>query len=75
MPYAEARVGLLAHALNYGTAAQITAVTRVDHRAVGSRRLGEITRRLRTLFTDVVRGRVAAHREWCAPVYLASRRA
>jgi hypothetical protein len=27
------------------------------------------------LFTDVVRGRVAAHREWCAAVYSASRRA
>jgi branched-chain amino acid aminotransferase len=58
-----------------GTAAQITAVTQVDHRPVGSGRLGEITSRLRTLFADVVRGRVAAHREWCAPVYSASRRA
>jgi branched-chain amino acid aminotransferase len=52
-----------------GTGAQITAVTRVDHRPVGSGRLGEITGRLRPLFFDVVRGRVAAHREWCAPVW------
>jgi branched-chain amino acid aminotransferase len=52
-----------------GTGAQITAVTRVDHRPVGSGHLGEITGRLRPLFFDVVRGRVAAHREWCAPVW------
>jgi len=52
-----------------GTGAQITAVTRVDHRPVGSGHLGEITGRLRQLYFDVVRGRVAAHREWCAPVW------
>jgi branched-chain amino acid aminotransferase len=52
-----------------GTAAQVTAVTRVDHRPVGSGRLGEITRRLRQLYGEVVRGRVPAHRQWCAPVW------
>ena len=52
-----------------GTAAQVTAVTRVDHRPVGSGRLGEITDRLRHLFGDVVRGRVASYRDWCAPVW------
>jgi len=52
-----------------GTGAQITAVTRVDHRAVGSGRMGPITGRLRQIFFDVVRGRSARHREWCAPVW------
>jgi branched-chain amino acid aminotransferase len=52
-----------------GTGAQITAVTRVDHRPVGSGRVGEVTGRLRELYFDVVRGRVAAHREWCQPVW------
>jgi len=52
-----------------GTGAQITAVTQVDHRPVGSGHMGEITGRLRKLFFDVVRGRVAAHRGWCAPVW------
>jgi branched-chain amino acid aminotransferase len=52
-----------------GTAAQITAVTRVEHRAVGSGRLGPVTGRLRRLYSDVVRGRVARHRSWCAPVW------
>lgn len=52
-----------------GTGAQITAVTRVDHRNVGSGSMGETTARLRRLFFDVVRGRVARHRHWCAPVW------
>lgn len=52
-----------------GTGAQVTAVTRVDHRPVGSGRMGEVTRQLRKLYFDVVRGRVAAHRQWCQPVW------
>jgi branched-chain amino acid aminotransferase len=52
-----------------GTGAQITAVTRVDHRAVGSGRMGPVTGRLRPLFFDVVRGRVARRRDWTAAVW------
>jgi branched-chain amino acid aminotransferase len=51
-----------------GTAAQITAVSRIDHRAVGSGQLGPITEKLRALFFDVVRGRVAKYRAWCTAV-------
>jgi len=51
-----------------GTAAQITAVSRIDHRPVGSGQLGPITEKLRTLFFEVVRGRVAKYRSWCTPV-------
>ena len=51
-----------------GTAAQITAVSRIDHRSVGSGQLGPITEKLRTLFFDVVRGRVAKYRAWCTSV-------
>jgi branched-chain amino acid aminotransferase len=52
-----------------GTGVQIVAVTRVDHRPIGSGRLGPIVSRLRPLFFDVVRGRNARHRDWCGPVY------
>jgi branched-chain amino acid aminotransferase len=52
-----------------GTGVQIVAVTRVDHRAIGSGRMGEITSRLRPALADVVRGRDARRRGWCAPVY------
>ncbi len=53
-----------------GTAAQITAVTKVDHREIGSGEMGPITAQLRALFTDVVRGRVAKYSRWNTPVYV-----
>ena len=53
-----------------GTAAQITAVTRVDHRLIGSGQMGPITSRLRELFGDVVRGREQKYRHWNVPVYV-----
>ena len=48
---------------------QIVAVTRVDHRPVGTGRIGPIAEALRTLYFDVVRGRRPEYRHWCAPVY------
>jgi branched-chain amino acid aminotransferase len=53
-----------------GTAAQITAVTRVDHRKIGSGQMGTVTTRLRQLFNDVVRGREQKYRHWIVPVYV-----
>jgi len=38
-----------------GTAAQIVAATKVDHRPIGSGGMGPITTKLRALFDDVVR--------------------
>jgi branched-chain amino acid aminotransferase len=52
-----------------GTGVQIAAITKVDHRPVGSGKLGPITRDLRHLYFDVVRGRVSKYRELCTPVY------
>jgi branched-chain amino acid aminotransferase len=52
-----------------GTAAQVTAVTRVDHRPVGSGRMGPITTSLRQLYDDAVRGRSPKRRSWVEPVY------
>ena len=51
-----------------GTAAQITAVTRIDHRPIGTGQMGSVTSRLRSLFFDVVRGRSPKYRAWCTPV-------
>lgn len=53
-----------------GTAAQITAVTRVDFRQVGCGEMGPITANLRELFDKVVRGKVKKFSEWNVPVYL-----
>ncbi len=52
-----------------GTAAQITAVTKVDHRPIGSGAMGPITARLRGLFNDIVRGQMERYRPWLSPVY------
>jgi branched-chain amino acid aminotransferase len=52
-----------------GTAAQITAVTKVDHREIGSAVMGPITYQLRSLLGDVMRGRVAKYRHWNTPAY------
>ena len=52
-----------------GTAAQVTAVTRVDHRLVGAGVMGAIATRLRQVFNDVVRGSVPKYRHWNTPVY------
>jgi branched-chain amino acid aminotransferase len=52
-----------------GTAAQITAVTRVDHRLVGNGKMGPITTRLYNFFQDILRGRVPKYHHWLTPVY------
>jgi branched-chain amino acid aminotransferase len=54
-----------------GTGAQISPVTRIEHRAVGDGQIGPITRQLRDHFMDVVYGRVEKYRDWVAPVYQA----
>lgn len=52
-----------------GTAAQVTAVTRVDHRPIGSGEMGTITKQLRDLFDDVVRARLPKYQHWNTAVY------
>lgn len=52
-----------------GTAAQITAATRVDHRPIGDGVMGPIAGRLRELFDDVVRGKNAKYKRWNVGVY------
>jgi branched-chain amino acid aminotransferase len=52
-----------------GTAAEITAVTRVDHRAIGQGEMGPITTQLRQLYSQAVRGRLPKYRHWVTPVY------
>ncbi len=53
-----------------GTAAQITAVTHVDHRPIGTGVMGPVATKLRQIFTDVVYGRVPKYRHWNVPVYV-----
>lgn len=52
-----------------GTGVQIAAITSVDHRLIGTGRLGPITDRLRQLYFGIVRGENPKYRDLCVPVY------
>lgn len=54
-----------------GTAAQVTAVTKVDHRPIADGLMGPVTTQLRQLFDDAVRGKMPAYTHWNTPVYVA----
>lgn len=47
-----------------GTAAQVVAVTKVDHRPVGGGSMGPITTKLRTAYEDIVRGKNPRFANW-----------
>ncbi len=51
-----------------GTAAQVVAVTRVDHRPVGKGTMGPVVSKIRELFEDVVRGRSEKYKHWVTEV-------
>ena len=51
------------------TGAQIVAITRIDHRKLGSGTMGPVTLKLRDLYFNVVRGKVPKYRQWCHSVY------
>ncbi len=52
-----------------GTAAKITAVTKVDFREVGTGEMGPVTRQLREIYEDIIRGREAKYAHWVEAVY------
>jgi len=47
-----------------GTAAQIVAATKVDHRPIGNGKMGPITAKLRALFDDVVHAKHPKYLKW-----------
>jgi branched-chain amino acid aminotransferase len=53
-----------------GTAAQVTAVTMVDHRPIADGVMGPVTEQLRKLYDDAVRGKMPAYRDWNTSVYV-----
>jgi branched-chain amino acid aminotransferase len=52
-----------------GTGVQVAAITRVEHRPIGTGNIGPVVSRLRELYFDVVRGNNPKYRPWCTPVY------
>jgi branched-chain amino acid aminotransferase len=53
-----------------GTGVQIAAITKVEHRPVGTGYMGPITTQLRDIFFGTVTGRNATYRDWLTPVYV-----
>ena len=52
-----------------GTAANITPVAEIDRRKIGDAEIGDITRKLREIYSDVIRGNNPKYLDWCTPVY------
>ena len=52
-----------------GTAAELTPITRVDHRSVGGGEVGSWTRELAARLTQVARGKEPDRRGWLTPVW------
>jgi branched-chain amino acid aminotransferase len=68
-PIDRSEIYLAEEAFLCGTGVQIAAVTRVDHRPIGSGAIGPVVGDLRSLYFDVVRARRPEYRSWCVPVY------
>ena len=45
-------------------------MTQIDHRVVGTGKMGAITHPLRELFFQVVTGKAPRYRDWLTPVYV-----
>jgi branched-chain amino acid aminotransferase len=52
-----------------GTAAEVEPILEIDGRRVAGGEPGDVTRKLKTAYTEVVTGRSAKHGSWLTPVY------
>ncbi len=52
-----------------GTAVEVAPITMVDHRQVGFGQIGFLTGKLRELYFQATRGRIADYQAWLHPVY------
>jgi branched-chain amino acid aminotransferase len=52
-----------------GTGAQVSPITKIDNRNIGNGEVGEITKKLQSLYFDVVKGKIPKYKHWCTPVY------
>jgi len=51
-----------------GTAAEVTPIREVDNRQIGRGGIGPITKKLQTLYFDIVHGRIEDHEDWLSYV-------
>lgn len=51
-----------------GTGAQVSPITKIDNRKIGTGEVGEISKKIQSLYFDVVKGKVEKYKKWCTPV-------
>lgn len=51
-----------------GTGAQISPVIEIDHKKIGDGEVGPITKRIKDIYFDAVRGKVERYRNWVIPI-------
>ncbi len=51
-----------------GTGAQVSPITKIDNRNIGTGEVGEISKKIQSLYFDVVKGKVEKYKKWCTPV-------
>jgi len=52
-----------------GTGVQISPITSIDRRPIGSGEVGPIARRISRIYFEAVRGKNAKYKDWLTPVY------
>jgi len=52
-----------------GTAAHVTPIIEIDHRKVGRGSIGKTTKKLQSMYFDVILGKNKKYMKWCTPVY------
>ncbi len=52
-----------------GTGAQVSPITRIDHREVGTGKVGVISKKLQDLYFKVVKGQHSKYLHWCKAVF------
>jgi branched-chain amino acid aminotransferase len=68
-PIDKSEVYLADEAFMVATGAQVVAITKIDHRVLGTGHMGAVTQKLRDLYFNAVRGKISKYRQWCQPVY------
>jgi len=57
-----------------GTAAHVTPIIEIDHHKIGSGSIGKTTKKIQSLYFDVILGKKKKYMGWCTPVYDAKSR-
>jgi branched-chain amino acid aminotransferase len=52
-----------------GSAWEITPITSVDRYPVGDGAIGPVTRKIRQIYQDIIRGRIPKYKHWLTPAY------